>query len=319
MPRSNLVETVLRTCRTDDVLAQNPVVVVAVSGGPDSTALLHALTRAAPRLKLQLTAAHLDHGLRPGSAADARAVARLCDRLKVPLVSRRQTPRAATEEAARELRHAYLESVAADLGAGTIALGHTADDQAETVLLHLIRGSGLEGLAAMQVREGLRFRPLLSTWRENVEAHCRSHGLDPVEDPTNRSPRFTRNRVRRRLIPLLETFNPQVKSSLIRLAAAAREEHEVVTEQAERWLAGQSGWLDRRGFQALPVAVGVESLRVAWGRALGGRAMPGGATRLDQAMRMLSSPRRQASLSLGLGLSLHLRGDRFSIGPRGQE
>jgi tRNA(Ile)-lysidine synthase len=309
----------LRACRADDVVSQNPVVVVAVSGGPDSTALVHALTRAAPRLSLQLTAAHLDHGLRPGSAADARAVARLCDRLRVPLVSRRQAPRAATEEAARELRHQFLESVAADLGAATIALGHTADDQAETVLLHLIRGSGLEGLAAMQVREGLRFRPLLSTWRENVEAHCRSHGLDPIDDPSNRSPRFTRNRVRRRLIPMLETFNPQVKSSLVRLAAAAREEHEVVTEQAERWLACQSDWLDRRGFQALPVAVGVESLRLAWGQALAGRAMPGGATRLDQALRVLSTPRRQADLSLGLGLSLHVRGDRFSIGPKGQE
>jgi tRNA(Ile)-lysidine synthase len=319
MPRSNVVETVLRACRADEVLSRNPVVVVAVSGGPDSTALLHALTRAAPRLKLELTAAHLDHGLRPGSAADAQAVARLCERVKVPLVSRRQSPRAATEEAARDLRHAYLESVAADLSAATIALGHTADDQAETVLLHLIRGSGLEGLAAMQVREGLRFRPLLGTWRDNVDAHCRTHGLDPIEDPSNRSSRFTRNRVRRRLLPVLESFNPQVKSSLVRLAVAAREEHEVVTQQAVLWLARQSLWMDRPGFQALPAAVRVESLRRAWGRALDGRAMPGGAQRLDQAMRMLSSPRRQASVSLGLGLSLHVRGDRFSIGPRGQE
>jgi tRNA(Ile)-lysidine synthase len=319
MPRSNVVETVLRACRADDVLSRNPLVVVAVSGGPDSTALLHALTRAAPRLGLQLTAAHLDHALRRGSAADAREVARLCEQLKVPLVSRRQSPRVATEEAARELRHGYLESVAADLGAATVALGHTADDQAETVLLHLIRGSGLEGLAAMQVREGLRFRPLLGTWRKNVVAHCLRFGLDPIQDPSNRSPRFTRNRVRRRLIPVLETFNPQVKSSLIRLAAAAREEHEVVMQQAMLWLASQSGSLDRRGFNALPAAVAIEALRLAWGRALGGRTTPGDAARLQQAMRTLRSPRRQASLSLGLGLSLQVREDRFAIGPRGQE
>lgn len=319
MPRSNVVETVLRACRADEVLSRNPKVVVAVSGGPDSTALLHALTRAAPRLGLKLTAAHLDHGLRPASAADARQVARLCDRLNVPLVSRRESPRAATEEAARELRHAYLESVAANLGAATVALGHTADDQAETVLLHLIRGSGLEGLSAMQVREGLRFRPLLHTWRENVEAHCLRHGLDPIEDRSNRSLRFTRNRVRRRLIPVLESFNPQVKSSMVRLAAAAREEHEVVTEQAVLWLASQSDWLDRKGFKSLPDAVGVESLRLAWGRALDGRTMPGTAERLDQAMRMLSSHRREASLSLGLGLSLQVRGDLFSIGPKSRE
>jgi tRNA(Ile)-lysidine synthase len=319
MPRSNVVETVLRECRGDHVLSLNPRVVVAVSGGPDSTALLHALTRVAPRLKLELTAAHLDHGLRRGSAADARAVAALCDRLKVPLVSRRTSPPNDAEEAARELRHAYLETVAADLGAATVALGHTADDQAETVVLHLIRGSGLEGLAAMQVREGLRFRPLLGTWREDVQAHCLKHGLHPVEDPTNRSPRFARNRVRRQLIPVMETFNPQVKSSLVRLATAAREEHEVVTEQAMSWLAKQVDGLDRPGFKALPTAVGVESLRLAWGRALGGRAMPGGAERLEQAMRVLSSPRQQATLPLGRGLVLYVREDRFSIGPKSPE
>ena len=309
----------MRACRADSVLSRNPRVVVAVSGGPDSTVLLHALTRAAPRLRLELTAAHLDHGLRRGSAADARAVASLCDRLQVRLVSRRESPRAATEEAARELRHAYLESVAAEVGAATVALGHTADDQAETVLLHLIRGSGLEGLAAMQVREGLRFRPLLTTWREDVAAHCRRHSLRPIEDPSNRSPRFTRNRVRRRLMPMLEGFNPQVKSSLVRLAAAAKAEHEVVTEQAALWIAGQSDSFDRRGFQALPAAVGVESLRLAWGRVLAGRATPGDAERLQQAMRILTSGRDQASLSLGQGLSLQVRGHRFSIGPGGQE
>ena len=319
MPRSNVVESVLRECRADEVLAQNTKVVVAVSGGPDSTALLHALTRAAPRLRLVLTAAHLDHGLRRSSAADARKVAALCDRLAVPLVSRPERPADASEDAARTLRYAYLEAVAKDVGAATIALGHTADDQAETVLLHLIRGSGLEGLAAMRVRDGLRFRPLLDVWRADVEAHCEAHHLEPVLDASNRSPRFTRNRVRQRLLPLMETFNPQVKSSLVRLATAAADEHEVVTTQAAVWLAGHVETLDRRGFRALPVAVGVESLRQAWGRAMNGSSMPGGAERLEQAIRMVTSDRSEGMVPLGSGFCLYVRQDRFWIGPKGKD
>ena len=317
MPRSNVVETVLRHCRADEVLARDPRVVVAVSGGPDSTALLHALVRAAPRLKLQLTAAHLDHGLRRGSAADARRVAALCLTLEVPLVSRRQVPSDRSEEAARDLRYAYLMEVAAEVAAGTVALGHTADDQAETVLMHLIRGAGLEGLAAMQVREGLRFRPLLGTWRQEIEDHIRRSGLVPVDDASNRDPKFTRNRVRGQLLPLLETFNPRVRSSLVRLAASARDEHEVVQLQAALWLVAEGQRPARSHFRSLPVALRAESLRQAWGHALDGRAQPGTAEVIDQAVRLVGSDREHGMVSLGSGLWLYVRGDRFWIAPKG--
>jgi tRNA(Ile)-lysidine synthase len=317
MPRSNVVEAVLRLCRADDQLARNPRVVVAVSGGPDSTALVHALTRAAPRLKLELTAAHLDHGLRRASAGEASQVAALCGSLGVPLVTRRQVPTNRSEEAARKLRHAYLEEVAGDVRAGTIALGHTADDQAETVLLHLIRGAGMEGLAAMQVREGLRFRPLLQTWRKDVDDHCRRHALHPVEDSSNRDPKFTRNRVRSQLLPLLESFNPEVKSSLGRVAAAARDEHEVVQLQAALWLVGEGRKPARSHLRALPAALRVEALRQAWGHALDGPPLPWTAELLDHAVRMICSEGERGMLSLGLGFSLYVRGDHFWIGAPG--
>jgi tRNA(Ile)-lysidine synthase len=319
MPRSNVVEAVLRECRSDTILARRPRVVVAVSGGADSTALLHAFTRAAPRLGLELSAAHLDHGLRRSSRADATKVAALCDHVGVPLVSRRQAPAGGDEESARRVRHAFLEEVAAQAGAETIALGHTGDDQAETVLLHLIRGTGLEGLAAMRVREGLRFRPLLGVWRRDTQAHCLRHHLDTVEDATNRSSRYTRNRVRGRLIPLLETFNPQVKAALTRLAAGARDEHDVVVGEASRWLAGQPEKLDRRDFRALPAAVAVEAFRQAWARALDGGPPPGSAERLDQAGRWLCSDRIEGMLDLGAGLRLHVSEDRFWIGHKGRK
>ncbi|MDP9325381.1 MAG: tRNA lysidine(34) synthetase TilS, partial [Candidatus Dormibacteraeota bacterium] len=157
MARANLVETILRACRGDAVLAGGGAVVVALSGGPDSTALLHSLDRGAPALGLRLTAAHLDHGVRRESRRDAKRVAEICAEIGVPLVAERvDGGRSRSENTLRRARYRFLEAAAMAAGAGTIALGHTADDQAETVLLHLIRGAGLEGLAAMPVREGLR-------------------------------------------------------------------------------------------------------------------------------------------------------------------
>lgn len=319
MPRSNVVEAVLHECRADRLLARNPRIVVAVSGGPDSTALLHALTRSAKRLGLSVTAAHLDHGLRRGSAAEAVRVGELCRRLDVPVTTRRSRPPGSDEDAARRLRYAFLEDVAGGIGAETIALGHTADDQAETVLLHMVRGAGLEGLAAMSVRDGLRFRPLLGTWRADVEAHCVREGLEPILDPSNRSLRFIRNRVRRQLLPMLETFNPQVKAALVRLAASARDEHDVVLVEAGRWLSAQPGRLDRRDFRALPAAVATEALRQTWARALDGGPPPGKAEVLERARRLVCSERSGGMLDLGVGLLLRLKDDEFWIAPRDQK
>jgi tRNA(Ile)-lysidine synthase len=277
------------------------------------------MTRAAPSLSLELTAAHLDHGLRRASKADATAVAALCESLGVDLVSRRRSPASGDEDAARRVRHEFLEEVAAETGSETIALGHTGDDQAETVLLHLIRGAGLEGLAAMRVREGLRFRPLLGVWRADTEAHCRRHHLETVEDATNRSPRYARNRVRAELIPLLQTFNPEVKVALTRLAAGARDEHDVVVGEAARWLAGQSARLDRRDYRALPRAVAVEAFRQAWARARDSGPQPGGAELLELAGRTLRSDRVEGMLELGAGFRLQMNEDHFWIGPAGRK
>ena len=269
MARSNLVETVLHACRGDALVASGGRLIVAFSGGPDSSALLHALSRVAPRLGLQLTAAHLDHAMRPGSTRAAARAARFCQVLGLELVRGTAGAHISSEGAARTARYRFLEGVAADRGAHTIALGHTADDQAETVLLHLARGAGLQGLAAMAPREGTRFRPLLTVTRQEVERYCERRGLKPVHDPTNRDPKIPRNRVRRRLLPEMEKLNPRIRASLCRLADAARAEHEVVAEAAERWLDGQGPGLDRVSFAQLAPAVQVDVLRSAWATAAG--------------------------------------------------
>lgn len=312
--RDNLVERLVHACRADPLLqARGGTVVVGYSGGPDSTALLHGLWRASKRLGLDLHAVHVDHGLRTGSALDAEAARAFCAEIGVPLRVVVGRPRGRSEDAARDARHAALEKAAVELGAQTIALGHTADDQVETVLLHLLRGAGLEGVAAMAPREGPRFRPLLDTWRDQVEAYCSRHGLRPVHDETNDDPGFTRNRVRHELIPLLEQrFNPRAREAILRLATAARDEHDAVVAFAASWRETRGAVMPREEFNALPVAVRVEVLRSTWARAAGLQRPPGDAARLRQATRLIggSGP---GMIQLGSGFEVLVHGHQFEI------
>jgi len=203
-------------------------ILVACSGGPDSLALLLGLAELAPRLGIRLAVAHLDHGMRgKESAADARAVERRATAMGIPIVSTRVQARAemrrrglSGEAGLRRLRREFLSRAAAETGAGRIALGHTADDQAETLLLRLTRGSGVSGLAAMRPRTGRWIRPLLEVSRPDVLEFLRDRGARPRRDPSNRSLRFARNRLRHEVLPSLRRLNPSVTEALA--AAAAR-------------------------------------------------------------------------------------------------
>jgi tRNA(Ile)-lysidine synthase len=204
---------------------------VAVSGGADSLALLHALrTLAGPR-RWRLAVVTVDHGLRPGSAADAAFVADHAKALGVEARLATLTPadlaphRAAGQEgAARAARYEALWHAAGELGCGWLATGHTLDDQAETVLLQLLRGAGPDGLAGMPVRSGRLLRPLLGVRRAETRGCCSAVGLRWREDPTNQDPGPLRNRVRQRLLPLLEELRPGAAVALARTAGLAAEE-----------------------------------------------------------------------------------------------
>ena len=208
--------------------------VVAVSGGPDSLALVHALHSLRHDLRLRLHAAHLDHGLRPeASAEDAEFVRETMGTLQVPLTLHKLDVSAfsrrrglSLEDAARRLRYDFLSRVASDERADAVAVAHTLDDQAETVLMHILRGSGLNGLRGMQIdstrlvsgRTLRLFRPLLYVSKSQTMSYCANNGLEPRSDESNLSPKFTRNRIRLDLMPGLEEFNPSVKLALARLA-----------------------------------------------------------------------------------------------------
>jgi len=208
-------------------------VLVACSGGPDSLALLHVLKELAKPFGLTLAVAHLDHGLRGArSAADARFVATTAHALGLDSEIAQIKPPGRSEDALRRARHAFLAEAARDLSCDAIALGHTADDQAETVLLRLARGTGVLGLAAMRPRRGRVVRPLLEASREDVVAYLKDRGLKARKDLTNADRRYARNFVRAEILPKLAHLNPQIGRALTGVADRAAALSKFVQEQA---------------------------------------------------------------------------------------
>jgi len=226
--------TVRDYIRAHDILKPGPLV-VAVSGGPDSTALLLILADLADEFGLVLHVAHFDHRTRPKqSAADADFVTRLANRVGAPIRVGRADAPTRSEDDARRARYAFLRRAAQEIGATAIATGHTRDDQAETVLLHLARGSGLAGLAGMRPLRDAIARPILAIGRKDTAAVCRAARIRPRLDPTNRSLKYARNRVRLKVVPELAKINPRATEAIARLAEAAgalgRDEERAVAE-----------------------------------------------------------------------------------------
>ncbi len=208
-----------------EVVRPGETVVVACSGGPDSTALVDAMARLAPPRGWRLHVVHVDHGLRPESAAEAGPVAVLAGRLGLGFESVRVEVESgpSLQDQARRARHAALAGVADRIGATAIALGHTADDQAETVLMRLLTSATPWSLRAMAERDGRLARPLLRVWRQATMDYCAALGLAPIDDPSNRDPRFLRSRVRHELLPALEGVFPGARRRLATLALRQRD------------------------------------------------------------------------------------------------
>jgi tRNA(Ile)-lysidine synthase len=260
--------SVLAFVREHDLLPPGPLV-VAVSGGADSTALLLLLTDLAPQLGLDLHVAHFDHRLRPReSAKDAQFVADLAQSRGATIRIGRAEQPPKSEDDARELRYAFLRRAAGEVGATRIATGHTRDDQAETVLLHATRGSGLAGLAGMRPLRDDIVRPLLAIGRADTEAVCREAKIEPRTDRSNTDLKYARNRIRRKVLPELERINPQARAALARLADAAAGAADAARIAAERSLEGATTAggiaLDR-----LDAGVRDDALAIAWIRATG--------------------------------------------------
>jgi tRNA(Ile)-lysidine synthase len=248
-------------------------IVLGFSGGPDSAALLHGLHAAG----WPLLVAHLDHGLRPESAGEALAAAETAARYCLPFFSERADVAAraqgeglSIEEAARAARYEFLFRVASQQGAQAVLTAHTADDQSETILMHLLRGAGPAGLRGMPARllpnpwsrDIPLVRPLLQVTRQEVLAYCTQHGLRPLHDPSNANPAFFRNKLRHELLPLMESYAPGFKRRLRQtgelLAADVALIEELTAGAWQRCLAQRGpGFvgLQRRALQTEPLAL----------------------------------------------------------------
>jgi tRNA(Ile)-lysidine synthase len=269
------VRTAVRGCLAD--LAAGELVLVACSGGADSLALAAATAFAAPRLGLRAGGVTVDHGLQPRSAERAEEVAGLLGKLGLdPVRSTAVTvpppgPGApGPEAAARAARYGALDAAAEDYGAAAVLLGHTLDDQAETVLLGLARGSGGRSLAGMPARRGPYRRPLLAVRRAATSAACAELGLEPWQDPHNADFRFARARVRHQALPALEAaLGPGVAEALVRTAGQLRADADCLDDLAfaESGQLRQSGsdpaGLDVTWLAALPAAIRTRVLRDA--------------------------------------------------------
>ena len=217
------------------MLARGDRVLVACSGGPDSVALLDALDRLRRRLGVTLEVAAVDHGLRPEAAAECEWVRAFAESRGLATHVLRARLARRSQEAAREARLALLEGCARERGCARVALGHTRGDQAETVIMRLVRGAGARGLAGIPPVRGVFIRPLLDVGRVEIEAYVARRRLPIVRDPSNEDRRYLRVRVRREILPLLARENPRVEEALARLAANLREERgETVTPPLSR-------------------------------------------------------------------------------------
>lgn len=235
-----------------DLIENGDRLLVALSGGVDSLALLHLLARERAPHQWELFAVHVHHGMR-GEAADddveflkelcaAWQISLLVEHADVPVLAAER--RISVEEAGRDARYAAFARVSGELGCNKVVMAHHADDQAETMLLHLFRGAGIDGLAAMPERRPLSMapgapelvRPLLRVRRRELEAYCREQGLEPRLDVTNLDLNYRRNRIRHELLPVLRDFDPAIVEHLVRLAQQAREEMELLSVDAGRLL-----------------------------------------------------------------------------------
>ncbi len=233
-----------RTCDGQDgfraeLIPPGSGVLCALSGGADSMYLLCRLLEGREAHGWTVQAAHLHHGLRVSAGRDEEMVRRWCAQRGVPLTVGHADAAAyarqqgmCVEEAGRTLRYAFLEDTARQEGLALIATGHHAGDDAETVLMNLVRGCGLKGLTGIPPRRGSIVRPMLGVTRREIEAYLSERGVPHVEDETNADPAYTRNRVRHRLIPLLEELNPQACAHIRAAAARLREDEEELERQS---------------------------------------------------------------------------------------
>ena len=238
-----LEEKVLKTIQEYELIKNGDNIVIGVSGGPDSMALLNILIKLKQEINFNIAVAHINHGMRDEAEEETRYVEEFCKRNGIPCYIKKEKveqlakeQKIGTEEAGRKLRYSFFEEVAKKVDATKIATAHNANDNAETVLMNIIRGSGLSGLKGIEVKRDNKYiRPLSKCDRREIEEYCMQNQLDPKQDKTNKENIYTRNKIRNQLIPYIEeNFNPNIITSLNRLSELAFQDNEYIEKQVEQ-------------------------------------------------------------------------------------
>lgn len=280
-----MLDEVRRTIEEHNLIEKGDKIIVAVSGGPDSVCLLHVLHRLREEYDLELYGAHLNHNFRGIEAQiDAQYVSDLCESLGILcFIKSMDVPRYAEEqglspeEAGRILRYDFFRDVARRANATKIATAHNGNDQAETVLMRLLRGTGLQGLTAIHIKRGKIIRPLLNTDRKDIEEYCKTYNLSPRIDKSNLESVYHRNKIRLELIPYLEeNYNPNILSSLTKTAEILKKDFDFIEREAREIyteLVDNQGEhrleLPIEGIQGLHCALQSRIVRLAAGQLLG--------------------------------------------------
>jgi tRNA(Ile)-lysidine synthase len=329
-----LEQRVLHFIREHHLVLSHEKLLVAVSGGPDSVCLLRVLNNLLEELHIKLHIAHLNHRLRGAeSEADAQYVSNLAQKLGVPATIEQRDVKAyqaqqglSLEEAAREVRYTFLAQVAESIGASRVAVGHTVDDHIETILMHLIRGTGTRGLHGLQPVSRWQslgnsltiIRPLLKVSRQGTVDYCHEHQLMPRTDASNLSLSPFRNRIRHQLLPLLKGYNPQVTKALLRTAHIAGDDIAFIDDESAR-LWGEivqehedTIILDKKRFLELPSALKRHLLRTAIERLLG-NLKDIEARHIEEIMNAVTKPAGKR-ISLPGGLTFSIEYNRYLLG-----
>ena len=230
-----LEEEVLKTINKYQMIQTGDKIVIGVSGGPDSITLLNILNEFKEKLNINIYVAHINHMIRKEADEETKYVHDFCEKINVEFYSKKinvaeeaKKLKIGTEEAGRNIRYDFFEEVAKKVGANKIATAHNSNDNAETVLMNIIRGSSVSGLKGIEpIRDGKFIRPLIETSRKRIEEYCAENRLNPRYDKTNKENIYTRNKVRNLLIPYIQKeFNPNIIDGINRLSNIAREEEE---------------------------------------------------------------------------------------------
>ncbi len=325
-----MLDHIESTLREQCGLNKDQPILAGVSGGPDSLCLMNVLRKAGYRVIV----AHFNHKLRPDSDADANTVEQTAGRLNLKWVIEKgdvreyaDAQKLSIEEAARILRYRFLMEQARKFNAQAVAVGHTADDQVETVLMHFLRGAGLAGLKGMTHRTIIHtfdseipiVRPLLDVWREETIVYCAANGLRPRHDPSNASLDFFRNRLRHLLIPTLESYNPRFREVVWRTSRSLAGDHEivlqmlddawkeVVTQETKDFVAFDSSALTkhRLGLQRNLIRRAMERLHPD--------NLDAGFATLERATGFITDPERPTRVDLTKGLHLLREGSMIYV------